>query len=48
MDHDTSANAIVCSCFPEILGLSYAYLAEQYESAKSLEDFVKWLKSVGV
>ena len=48
MNHDTSANAIVYSRFPEILGLSYAYLAEQYESAKSLEDFVKWLTSVGV
>ena len=32
----------------EILGLSYAYLVEQYESAKSPEDFVKWLKSVGI
>ena len=31
-----------------ILGLSYAYLAKQYESAKFSEDFVKWLKSVGV
>ena len=28
MDQDTSANTIVCSRFPEILGLSYAYLAE--------------------
>ena len=32
----------------KILGLSYTYLAEQYESAKSPEDFVKWLNSVGV
>ena len=32
----------------EILGLSYAYLAEQYKSAKSPKDFVKWLKSVDV
>ena len=32
----------------ETLGLSYAYLAEQYDTAKSPEDFVKWLKSVGV
>ena len=32
----------------EILGLSYAYLGEQYESAKSPEEFVQWLKSVGV
>ena len=48
MHHDTSANAIVCSRFPEILGLSYVYLVEQYESAKSLEEFVKWLKSVGI
>ena len=32
----------------ETLGLSYAYLAEQYDMAKSPENFVKWLKSVGV
>ena len=31
----------------ETLGLSYGYLAKQYESAKS-QDFVKWLKSVDV
>ena len=30
----------------EIIGLPYAHPAEQYESAKSPEDFVKWLKSV--
>ena len=32
----------------ELLGLSYTYLKEQYECAKSTEEFVKWLKSVGV
>ena len=32
----------------EMLGLSYTYLREQYDSAKSTEDFVKWLKSVGI
>ena len=32
----------------EMLGLSYTYLREQYDSAKSPEDFVKWLKSVGI
>ena len=32
----------------ELLGLSYTYLKEQYEGAKSTEEFVKWLKSVGV
>ena len=32
----------------EMLGLSHTYLREQYDSAKSPEDFVKWLKSVGI
>ena len=32
----------------ELLGLSYTYLKEQYECANSTEEFVKWLKSVGV
>ena len=32
----------------ELLDLSYTYLKDQYEGAKSTEEFVKWLKSVGV
>ena len=32
----------------EVLGLSYSYLKEQYESAKSMEEFVIWLKSIGL
>ena len=30
----------------ELLSLSYTYLKEQYECAKSTEEFVKWLGSV--
>ena len=29
----------------EMLGLSYVYLKKQCESAKSTEEFIKWLKS---
>ena len=32
----------------ELLGLSHEYLKVQYESTPSPDDFVKWLRSVGV
>ena len=32
----------------ELLGLSYEYLKMQYKSTSSPDEFIKWLRSVGV